>query len=277
MRCRVEGVKLRASVTERRNGTNGECNRALSSGAESGNNNNNSNFHLSFWLYLVFRTCGEAAVIGAVLLLRIATLTVDDKLMSAAFSSNSNNTGSFLLLSTVQRRQQQQLTTGCDGDAKSISDGGGVLVPMVKWWMWGLFGFVIAGPIAGWVADSVGFGIAFLLGSVMFSLAAFCIALAPSPPPKPRRSTIPGLEQEEEEEDEQNGILQLGALPHDEEEAQHRRRRHHRAAAADSVPLHRIATRDLVALVSNKTSLLILFFILFVGMSAATVPTSLYW
>ena len=252
VRCRAEGVKLRASVTERRNGTNGECNRASSSSSST----DNGNFHVSFWLYLVFRTCGEAAVIGSVLLLRIVTLTADDKLMVK--SSASAVSSSLMLLSTVQRQQQQQPTDGTDG-----------VKAMVKWWMWGLFGFVIAGPIAGLVADRVGFGIAFLLGSVMFALAAFCIALAPSQqPPKPRRSTIPGLEQEEEDDEEdENGILQLGS-PQDD--------RRHRAAAA-AVPHHRIAARDLVALVSNKTSLLILFFILFMGMSAATVPASLYW
>jgi len=253
VRCRAEGVKLRASVTERRNGTNGECNRASSSSSST----DNGNFHVSFWLYLVFRTCGEAAVIGSVLLLRIVTLTADDKLMVK--SSASAVSSSLMLLSTVQRQQQQQPTDGTDG-----------VKAMVKWWMWGLFGFVIAGPIAGLVADRVGFGIAFLLGSVMFALAAFCIALAPSQqPPKPRRSTIPGLEQEEEDDEEdENGILQLGS-PQDD--------RRHRAAAAAAVPHHRIAARDLVALVSNKTSLLILFFILFMGMSAATVPASLYW
>ena len=254
VRCRAEGVKLRASVTERRNGTNGECNRASSSSSST----DNGNFHVSFWLYLVFRTCGEAAVIGSVLLLRIVTLTADDKLMAKSSAAASAVSSSLMLLSTVQRQQQQQPT-----DRTDRTDG---VKAMVKWWMWGLFGFVIAGPIAGLVADKVGFGIAFLLGSVMFALAAFCIALAPSQqPPKPRRSTIPGLEQEEDDEEDENGILQLGS-PQDD--------RRHRAAA---VPHHRIAARDLVALVSNKTSLLILFFILFMGMSAATVPTSLYW
>ena len=132
MRCRAEGVKLRASVT--RNGTN-----ASTCGSQAGLGRD-SNFHVVYWLYLVFRTCGEAAILGAFLLLRIITYTEEQDLLVAH---------------------------------------------PVRWWAWGLAGFVMAAPLAGWIADQVGFGIAFLLGSLLLGLAAFAIALSPTPQHKP--------------------------------------------------------------------------------------------
>lgn len=122
---------MRASVT--RNGT-GTCNNTSAAGQSR-----NDNFYTVFWLYLVFRTCGEAAIIGAVLLLRIVALNVERDLLN----------------------------------------------PAVRWWPWALAGLVSAAPLAGWVADQAGFGIAFLLGSAMMGLSAFAVALSPSPPPKP--------------------------------------------------------------------------------------------
>lgn len=241
VRCRAEGMKLRSSVT--RNGTSDECSRASSGGSSGsgGAGGGYNNFHLSFWLYLVFRTIGEAAIIGSLLLLRIVTLNADT-------------------LASMQAATPQVITT------ISTGGGGGISVaPTVKWWVWALGGFVIVGPLAGWVADCVGFGIAFLIGSVMFSLAAFCIALSPSRHRRShRRSSIPGLAQQEDEDDEENDDILL---------------HHHQEAEEHRVALYRISSRDLFALLSNKQgpSLWILFFILLMGMSAATVPTALYW
>ncbi|KAI9552709.1 Major facilitator superfamily domain-containing protein 6-A [Daphnia sinensis] len=203
VRCRAEGMKLRASVT--RNGTSTCHGRAP-----------DSNFHLVFWLYLIFRTCGEMAIIATVLLLRIVTLSEDH---DGAVSASGWMT---------QRRSS-----------------------LVLWWMWALFGLVAMAPLAGWIADVVSFGIAFLLGSVMLGLTAFCIALSPNAlPPRPHPMLEATLASIEDEPEDSNGV---------------------------TPPLYRIRGRDLRAILSDGTAVLILLFMSLLGMAAAVNPTIFYW
>uniref|UniRef100_A0A0P6GLD0 Uncharacterized protein n=1 Tax=Daphnia magna TaxID=35525 RepID=A0A0P6GLD0_9CRUS len=202
VRCRAEGMKLRASVT--RNGTSTCHGRPA-----------DSNFHLVFWLYVIFRTCGEMAIIATVLLLRIVTLNQDHE-----------NTVSGIGWMT-QRRSS-----------------------LVLWWIWALFGLVAMAPLAGWIADVVSFGIAFLLGSVMLALTAFCIALSPnSLPSRPHPMLEATLAIEEEPED----------------------------TTCVTPPLYRICGRDLRAILSDGTAVLILLFMSLLGMAAAVNPTIFYW
>jgi len=50
-----------------------------------------------------------------------------------------------------------------------------------RWWLCGLVGLVALAPLAGYVNDQVGFGVGFLLGSLLFGLAALMIAVSPTP------------------------------------------------------------------------------------------------
>lgn len=211
VRCRAEGMKLRASVT--RNGTSTCHGQPLV-----------DNFHLVFWLYLIFRTCGEIAAIGAVLLLRIVTLNEDHDRTDAATGTSW----------TTQKRS-----------------------PIILWWSWGLFGLVGLAPLAGWVADVVSFGIAFLLGSVMLGLAALCMALSPAQMPARPHPILAATLAIEEEED---GIVGGGI-----------------GGNSQPKPIYRISCRDLRAILSDSTAVLILVFVSLMGMAAAVVPTLYYW
>jgi hypothetical protein len=198
-------MKLRASVT--RNGTS-TCHGQAP----------DSNFHLVFWLYLIFRTCGEMAIIGAVLLLRIVTLNEDHERADAVSGA------SWL----TQKRPS-----------------------LILWWIWGLVGLVAFPPLAGWIADVVSLGIAFLFGSVMFGLAAFCIALSPAPAHRSRPHPILAATLAVEEEPEE--------------------------FTCTTPPVYRISGRDLRAILSDGTAVLILLFMLLLGMAAAVNPTIFYW
>jgi Na+/melibiose symporter-like transporter len=158
------------------------------------------------------------AVIGAVLLLRIVTLNEDHERVEAVSGA------SWL----TQRRSS-----------------------LILWWIWGLFGLVAMAPLAGWIADVVSLGIAFLLGSVMLGLAAFCIALSPAPahPARPHPILAATLAVEEEPEE----------------------------FTRVTPPVYRISARDLRAILSDGTAVLILLFMLLLGMAAAVNPTILYW
>lgn len=165
------------------------------------------------------------AIIGSVLLLRIVTLNEDHERLAD---------------------QQQQQIGGADWLGSRTSS-------MTIWWIWALLGLAGMAPLAGWIADVVGFGIAFLLGSVMLGLAAFSIALSP---PRTRSRPHPMLAATlavEEEPDE--GKFGCSANP----------------------PVHRISSRDLRAILSDGTAVLILVFMLLMGMAAAVIPTAYYW
>lgn len=204
VRCRAEGMKLRASVT--RNGTS-TCHGQAP----------DSNFHLVFWLYLIFRTCGEMAVIATVLLLRIVTFNEDHERTDAI-------TGTSWM---TQKRSS-----------------------FILWWCWGLCGLVGMAPLAGWIADVVSFGIAFLLGSIMLGLTAFCVALSPTTAPSRPHPILEATLAVEEEPEEFTYV---------------------------TPSLYRICGRDLRAILSDGTAILILLFMLLLGMAAAVNPTIFYW
>ena len=218
VRCRAEGIKLRSSVT--RNGTS-TCH-----GQQPG-----SNFHLVFWLYLIFRTCGEMAVIGSVLLLRIVTLNEDHE-----------------RLNVVAAVATDWLTSGGARPPSTTT---------TFWWIWALVGLAGVAPLAGWIADVVGFGIAFLLGSVMMGMAALSVALAPPTQrtgPHPMLAATLAVEEDESDDDGKFG-----------------------SSNSKSPPFHRISARDLRAILSDGTAVLILAFTMLAGMAAAVVPTAYYW
>lgn len=239
MRCRAEGMKLRASVT--RNGTS-TCHSQPLEG---------NNFHLVFWLYLIFRTCGEIAVIGGVLLLHIVTLNEDHERAETeereggggvgVGSGSSSGTNSWMM---IQKKGSSSI---------------------IYWWPWSLAGLVVVAPLAGWIADVAGFGIAFLLGSVWLGLAALCMALSPvSTPPGPHpilAATLAVEEDEQLERQRRQDDGRMGSSP----------------SSASGQPVYRISGRDLRAILSDGTALLILLFTLLVGMASSVVPTAYYW
>lgn len=213
VRCRAEGVRLRTSIT--RNGTS-TCH---SEPAES-------NYQLVFWLYVVFRTCGEMAVIGAVILLRLVTLNADS--------------------------ERAERALGADGASPVLVGGSRPAAPGVRWWLWALIGLVGVAPLAGWVADCAGFGMAFLLGSIWLGLSALGIALSPSSSPPTHHPML------------------AATLATVEDEIQD-------CHVAYSPPTHRVLCRDMRAILSEPVALLVLIFLLFVGMTGSIIFAPFYW
>lgn len=161
------------------------------------------------------------AVIGVVLLLRIVTLNQDHERDDPA-----GGAGSWM---TPKRPS------------------------IILWWIWGLVGLAGWAPLAGWIADVTGFGISFLLGSVMLGLSALCLALSPAPRrARPHPVLEATLAVEEEQEDGRIGSCR-------------------------PEPVYRISGRDLRAILSDGTAVLILVFILLMGMNSAIVPIVYYW
>ena len=136
-----------------------------------------NHFHFTFWLYLIFRTCGEMAVVAAVILLPIVALNDQDekqvfRRMGPRQVSEEDD--------SQQQQMNQQLSVE-DGSTDSyLGDKSDEQTTNSNhWWMWSLAGLVLFGPLAGLVSQTAGFGVGFLLGSALFGTASFMIALSP--------------------------------------------------------------------------------------------------
>ena len=252
VRCRAEGVSLRASVTQ--NGTR-TCSHAPKIDI-------NGFHYLTFWMYLIFRTVGEIAVIGAILLLRVVTLNDDARkdqpligTQSAHFRVPSplihrypcRHVGSVVSVVYYQRHRALRM-----------------------WWIWALLGLVLLGPLAGFVSDLAGFGIGFLLGSVMFGLASLMIALSPNPQPAAATgagAAGAGAGVVHFSDSSQENQLMVFDLSPPATVVDHQQPQLHQ----------RLSCADLRQILSHAPVLLIAALILFFGMMAAVVSTSLHW
>ena len=215
VRCRADGVTLRASVTKNETRTCRHHPENVSRSAYS---------YGSFWLYLLFRTVGEMAVIGAVILLYTVTFNYDIRRSCSE--------------APVQRCRSQTI-----------------------WWISGLVALVLLAPVAGFINDTIGFGIGFLLGSLLFGLASLMIAISPTPTtpatPAPILSFASGQQQQQERQ--QSKLLDTQQV------------------VPQPTLRQCLSVKGALLVLNYPVAVAILITVLFFGMASGVVSTALHW